>query len=338
MTARVSQIFNPQNGVTENVWREGDVIHKVIRARAASPEQWPPSSDPRNWNYWQREAVAYREGLPLRLGLAGPRLLALEVDPRGERIELQLAALEGRTQAELTVDDLVELAERLGRSQGAAHTDEPWLSRGFLEGYTANRVVDWSLLTSDAAWQQELIAPWFTEEIRAGVVRLRQSSPRLHQIASRLPRTVGHLDVFPANIFVDAEGPKLIDWAFVGDAALGEDIGNLIPDSIFDMFQPLAAIDELCERLPAAYLAGLRAAGWSGDPRLVELGIMATGSVKYDWLAPRVLERAAAAQQTTYGGVVIPDPRPNYAARAAGLALCARWSDRALVLAEELGL
>ena len=338
MAPRVPLIFNPQNGVTESVTREGDTIHKVIRAYAENEQQWPPSSDPRNWNFWQREALVYQTDLPERLGLRGPRMTGLRVTDAGERMEMRIEAARGRTGAEVTLDDLVVLAEQLGRSNGAEHEDEVWLSRGFLADYTANRAVDWTLLESDAAWAQPLIAEAFTVEAREGIVGLRASSPRLHQIAARLPRTIGHLDLFPANIFVDEDGPLLIDWAFAGDAALGEDIGNLIPDSIFDLFQPVSAIDEMLERLPAAYLRGLRSAGWDGDERLVELGIMTTGAVKYDWLAARVLERAALATQTTYGGVVLDDPRPNYRARAAGLALCARWSEQAQSLASELGL
>lgn len=32
----------------------------------------------------------------------------------------------------------------------------------------------------------------------------------------------------------------LVDWAFTGDGALGEDVGHHIPDSVFDPFLPAA--------------------------------------------------------------------------------------------------
>ena len=51
----------------------------------------------------------------------------------------------------------------------------------------------------------------------------------------RLPRAVCHLDVWPNNIIRRAAGEiVLVDWAFAGDGALGEDIGNLVPDCVFD--------------------------------------------------------------------------------------------------------
>ncbi|MGY4769888.1 hypothetical protein ACXC9Q_23470 (plasmid) [Kribbella sp. CWNU-51] len=46
----------------------------------------------------------------------------------------------------------------------------------------------------------------------------------------------------------------LFDWAFTGDGALGEDVGNHIPDAVFDLFWPAERLPELAETCIANYL------------------------------------------------------------------------------------
>jgi len=89
--------------------------------------------------------------------------------------------------------------------------------------------------------------------------------------------------------------------------------------------------------LTSAYLEGLREAGWDGDARLVRLGICASG-VKYEWLTAFCLEHARADEHLDYGRDTSVDAGERYAARAAGLALCASWAREAEILAAALGL
>jgi thiamine kinase-like enzyme len=152
-----------------------------------------------------------------------------------------------------------------------------------------------------------------------------------------LPRTVCHLDVWPNNVIRDAGGDIVfLDWAFVGDGALGEDIGNLVLDSVYDLLLHHDLLDELDARLTSAYLQGLREPGWNGNARLVRLGIRAS-AVKYDWLTAFCLEHARADEHLDYGRRAGVDAAKRYAARAAGLALCARWAQEAEDLAGTLG-
>ena len=329
---------NTLSGVTAGVWREHDAIRKRLTRRTDAPPHWAASEDPHHWNYWRREALVYEAELPQRLGLAAPRLLDIAEAIDGD-IELRLEDVAGRHGAELGIADLEAAALTLGRSQGRAdQLGEPWLSRRFLRDYSTTRHVRWELLDDDAAWAQPLIREHFPPAIREGLLRLRARRERLLDLMERLPRTVCHLDVWQNNLIRRPDGEiVLIDWAFVGDGALGEDVGNLVPDSVFDLLLPHAALDELDARATAAYLAGLRDANWRGDERLVRLGICAS-AVKYEWLAIRCLEDGSSDELLDYGRAGPVDADAILAARAAGLGLCARWADEAERLAEALGL
>lgn len=330
---------NPSNGVTGDLWRSGGAVHKLLTRRPGVPAHWAASEDPRHWNYWRREALVHESVLPGRLGLGAPGMLAIEDTNAG--IELVSEDVAGRYGGELTVQDLAVAAGDLGRAQGGPGLvggpdfvgDAPWLSRGFLADYSGSQPVEFGLLDDDAAWAQPLMARHFDAELRAGLVRLHANRPRLLEIVAALPRAICHLDVWPNNLIRRPTGEMVfLDWAFCGDGALGEDVSNLVPDSVLDLQLPHGRLRELAAACEASYLAGLRAAGWDGDERLVALGIRAP-AVKYHWLAPWMLERASNDEHVAYGGADTVDADARYAARAAGLRLCARWADEALELA-----
>ena len=86
----------------------------------------------------------------------------------------------------------------------------------------------------------------------------------------RMPRTLCHLDVWPNNLFARTDGTfTLVDWSFVGEGALGEDVGNLVPDSVFDLFWPARDLPELDREIFRGYISGLRDGGetnaWCGS-------------------------------------------------------------------------
>jgi hypothetical protein len=333
-------IHNRQNGVTGGIWREGGVIRKILTHRRKHvPAHWSSSSDPRHWNFWRREALAYETGLPRQLGLGAPSVVDIRETGDGD-IELLLEDVKGRHSSQLSVQDMAGTARALGRSQGRGDlSDHPWLSRGFLPDYSTSRPADWSLIDDDRAWSQKLIKDHFPQGLREGLQHLHGNRQRLLSLMRALPRTVCHLDAWPNNIIRRPDGEVvLLDWAFVGDGALGEDVGNLIPDSVWDMLLPHQMLGDLEARATQAYLEGLAEAGWTGDERVVRLGICAS-AVKYDWLTVRSLEMASADQHPDYGGgEATADADARYAALAAGLSLCARWAREAERLARELGL
>jgi hypothetical protein len=233
-------------------------------------------------------------------------------------------------------------AEALGRAQGSYLTGRPvppnsWLSRNFLRQYSAEKPAEWDLLDDDDAWEHPVVRETFPAGLRPAVDFLHRNRDRLYQINEALPRTLCHLDVWPKNLFGRPGGKiTLIDWSFAGDGAVGEDIGNLVPDSAFDHFLSADDLPRLEQIVFDGYLCGLRAAGWSGDPRLVQLG-MWSAAVKYDWLTPFTLAQVGSARQYRYGGTGEIDATFKFRERSRVLLFNARWARQALELAEQLG-
>lgn len=345
---------NPSNAVTGGIWRVhrgGETsIAKVITAGSdhAGPAGWAASHDPTHFNYWRREVEVYESDLPLAFaddGIAAPNLLRVD-EPDAETVVLWLEDAHGRSAGDLTVDDLVDFAFRLGRAQ-AGLTDGgrnaelrrlPWLSRDFLSTYPESKyepAVLEAALRDDRAWSHPLV-DHHLGPLRDGIARLHRQRQRLYDLATACPRTLSHLDVWPSNIIRDDGGLyRLVDWSFCGDGAVGEDIANLIPDAFFDLLLPHEQLDDLARRAEDAYVGGLREGAWGGDVRWVQLGIRASAA-KYHWLFKRLVTDPDAPA-VVYGGREVTSD-DLYAARAAGLALLLRWIDEAFDLATELGV
>jgi hypothetical protein len=153
----------------------------------------------------------------------------------------------------------------------------------------------------------------------------------LLEVMESLPRSRSHLDVWVSNEIRRPSGEVvLLDWAFVGDGAVGEDVGNHVPDAVFDLFWPAEAIGDLDAACFEAHLAGLREGGWRGQADLVRLGMVAS-CVKYVWLLPLLLERASQAEHQAYHQAA--DAERLYQQRGLALARLVTWCDEALELA-----
>jgi len=305
---------------------------------------WSAGSDaPQHWNYWAREGLAYLEGITgayAGSGLGPPRVVS--VDRTDRDYVLLLEFVEGVPGELWAIAEYVVAAEALGRAQGSYLVDrplpgQPWLSREFLRQYSCEKPADWSLLYDDRAWDQPVVRRNFPAELRPAATWLHESRDRLYAIADLLPRTLCHLDFWTKNLIRRPDGEiALLDWAFVGDGAVGEDPGNLVPDAVLDHFVPAQDLPEFEAAVFAGYLNGLRQAGWAGDTRLVQLGMWAA-AVKYDWQTPMMLEAARATRQFRYGGTEEIDADHRFRERGHALLHNANTARRAIALAESMG-
>jgi hypothetical protein len=292
---------NASNEATGGIWLltgpAGDRrVLKIAKPGGGRTDLWAASDDPRHWNHWAREALAYRTGLAgsayAGAGIAAPRLLDSADLPDGS-VALWLEHVEGVPGAEWDTGTFADFATRLGAAQGAWHARGlpayQWLSSGFLRAS-----VEVHAVPGPFGWDLPVVAAAWPERLRAGLVELVAGVDELLAITEAAPRTLAHLDLWPANLIAAPGGPVLLDWAFTGDGALGEDPANLVIDSVTDGLIPVGALPDLVDAVTDGYLDGLRSAGARVDPDAVVRAMRAGGAAKYAWFAPRVVARLAA--------------------------------------------
>ena len=325
---------NPLNAVTATVERitytDGrTAVRKQLRKPVDSTGPWAASTDPRHWNYWRRELEVYQDDeLRKQLADAGLVLPAAEVEEHADGAVLLMEDIDGTPGTEFSLAEHAALARACGRWQARPAGERTWTSNGFLRDYSTTRDVPWGLMNDDTAWQQPLIAEHWPPGLRSAWLHLLTHRDELLDLVACLPRARCHLDFWVSNVIQRPTGElALFDWAFTGDGALGEDLGNHIPDAVFDLFWPAERLPELAQTCIANYLDGLREAGWRGDPDQVRLAVMASG-VKYAWLLPGLLGRASEPSHNAYHQEA--DSRHLFHQRGRALTFVANWCAEAL--------
>jgi hypothetical protein len=322
---------NAVSGATGGIWRVRragtDAVLKLSTpGRPDAAPHFQASHEPGHWNYWRRELLAYRTGLAhtafADAGLSAPALLDTEERADGS-VAMWLEHVTGLAGTACGSAELGDVAYRMGVAQarwlGRPPTDA-WLARDFLRDYTGAQSA-----RAEPDWEQPVAVDTWSPRLRADLRTLWQRRAEVLAATDALPRTLCHHDLWPMNLIVGAAGPVLLDWAFTGPGAIGEDVANLTLDAFFDGLIDISLLDDVVAAVADGYRRGLGAAV---DAATITRAIKLTGAAKYFWLAPRML--ATAAQGHRRGAYDSRDTAATFAGRAPVLSLVTRWAREAL--------
>ena len=267
-----------------------------------------PSDAPAHWNYWRREAEVYRSDmlhdLPHDFGV--PRCYAVREETPAT-LWLWMEDIHGLPATQWPLQRYQLAAQHLGQFQGQyAHRKLPifpWLSRQWLRAWVPTEdAVALKLITDPTRWQHHLLAANWSSTHADRVVSLwRQRSVFLTTI-EQMPQTVCHLDFWPPNLFSrPTQGGQdqtvFLDWSQVGLGAYGEDIANLVSDSVWMLKIDCSMLVEFERLIWDGYLAGLHLSGWDGDERMVRFVYAATAALRFGLLAGLVLRQVHNCQE-----------------------------------------
>ena len=284
---------------TGGVWRvtandgSWSVIMKVLQHSAEGHRHWLSGAEPSDPMYWKREALVLTSDLFAGAsGLRPPRCFGA-FDGEGDVVRLWLEDVKGVPGAGWDVAGYRLASRHLGQMQGRFLAGrplprEPWLSDGWLRGYVTRRERDLAVPMPPQLWQDPLVKLAFPENLSDAIAELWDDRHRTLDRLDASPQTLCHLDYWPKNLF-QARTPGgletiAIDWAYAGRGAIGEDVANLVADSLRDFFLlPTEHAEALTENVFEGYLEGLAEAGASVDRREARFAFCAAASLKYAW-------------------------------------------------------
>lgn len=260
------------------------VIHKIVRGTE-------DAMDPASLRYWAREPLAYRSGVLADLpgGLAIPRCHGItETEDREYGLWLEDVV---ETRRSWTLEHYGSVARQLGSFNaaylmGTPLPTWPWLNRGFLRSWIAGTGMSANVEAIRNLPDDPRVRRWYPEEMREQVLHLWDERETLLGALERLPRTLCHMDAFRRNVLIRSspsgrEEAVFLDWAFMGTGALGEELAALVAGSVTLFGADVADLESLDRVAFQGYVAGVRDAGWMGDPRQIRYACAAASALRF---------------------------------------------------------
>lgn len=285
--------------------RSGDawsVVLKILRPAAAGsvfpaigtvPQGWGRSA--RHSHYWRREARFYDSELPARLETPEARTpRPLFVEDHGHEVWIWLEDIADDIPGPWPADRLIRAAQQVAgltaASAPAALVPDPALLPHALRAWVDDlQAANITAAADRRTWSHPHIKITLPDGNLARMRRLFEDRDVLLDALAAAPQAVVHLDAHRRNVLT-ANGPQgessvLIDWAYAGTGAVGEDLGSLVGMTF--MLGEIAPCDtrDVSNAAFDAYIEGLRSAGWDGDERRVRFAGHATCALQAGMLS-----------------------------------------------------
>jgi hypothetical protein len=165
-----------------------------------------------------------------------------------------------------------------------------------------------ALIDTPSAWDHPLIRDAFPSPLAERFRRLWSNRDAFWAALDRQPRALSHLDPHRGNLFARRPHPGTgtagaagvddetvaIDWASLSVAPVGLDLMRFAESALLGMPGDPATLTHQRQTLLDAYVAGLRDAGWHGNPTDIWL-TYAAGVALYAALATAVRSLRTAA-------------------------------------------
>lgn len=243
------------------------LVLKILYARKGEETRSP--------YYWKREYEVYRSGILDALpaySFATPRIFDLK--DFGDSCWIWMEDIED-VKGAWTLADFGDIAKRLGRFNGA------WLR--------AKRLPDFDWLTKN--WHSAIVpalAPTFHDldslldhslarralpyKAKDEIAAIWNDRLLFQDALAQLPRALCHTDAFRRNILRRKDDVVLLDWALASIGGIGEELVCLVAVSLYYEGFSAEYADQLDKTVFAAYIRGLRQAGWAGEAKLARIG------------------------------------------------------------------
>ncbi len=240
---------------------------------------------PDGFAYWRREAEALASGLLEHLtpGLSAPICYEVSDQPDGT-VWLWMEKVK-KLQEAWTLNRYVETARLLGRWQGQYLVGKPlpqgvWLTpSGWNRDFVEENAATLELLkrSQEKPWVRYV----YPEDKLHEMLWAWEERGVFCQALENLPQVFCHRDVFGRNL-MDRQGETiLIDWAYAGIGAVGEELTPLVQATYLWREVDEGRFKELEDGIFSGYMEGLREVGWKGDAALVRLGYAASSALRY---------------------------------------------------------
>ena len=231
--------------------------------------------EPSSPYYWKREYEVYRSGLLHDLPASGfSTPLIYDSQDFGDSCWIWMEDIEDRKD-QWSLDDYRNIAVRLGRFNGNWLTRPDLPAFGWLRTNWHSAIVP-ALTDSFDSLERLLASPLARTalplEAKDEILAIWHDRHLFQDALVQLPRTLCHTDAFRRNILHLNADVVLLDWALASIGAVGEELVCLVAVSLY--YEGFAAeyADQLDKVVFSNYVAGLRQAGWTGDPKLARIG------------------------------------------------------------------